>query len=331
MKTFRANFPNVVKQSVSARGAFVFAGAAPAQQPAPQQAASRYDVTNYRIEAQLIPDQHQLRAGADITVVPLEATRSLVFELNGSLKVESIERDGKALTGFVQDAVGAGSLGPNVRVDLGQVMPANQPMTLRFRWSGALLSPEGGPLATKRLAYVGPEGSYLMYASRWFPFHDYAADRATSDITLIVPSGLQVAGTSDDPVAPQASGKDGSSRFHFVHRKPVLIGNFAAGQYINRNLRFGNYEIQFYAKPGSEGRINGYAEMMGQVLSFTPNSMALRFRHSSGRCPVDDDSLDLTQDRDYFSGVATVRLFAPMPEESWRAKLLISGGARLSV
>ena len=107
-----------------------------------------------------------------------------------------------------------------------------------------------------------------MYASRWFPFHDYAADRATSDITLIVPTGLQVAGTSDDPITPQASPKDGSTRYHFVHRQPVLIGNFAAGQYINRNLRFGRYEIQFYAKPGSEGRINSYAEMMGQVLEF---------------------------------------------------------------
>ena len=109
-----------------------------AQQPAPQQAATRFDVTNYRIEAQLIPDQHMLRAGADITFIPLEATRSLVFELNGSLKVESIDRDGKPLTGFVQDAVGVGSLGPSVRVDLGQVVPANQPLTLRFRWSGAL-------------------------------------------------------------------------------------------------------------------------------------------------------------------------------------------------
>src|SRR6476620_9992571 len=213
-----------------------------AQQPAPQQAASRFDITNYRIEAQLIPDQHMLRAGADITLNPQEATRSLVFELNGSLHVESIDRDGKPLTGFVQDAVGAGSLGPSVRVDLGQVVPANQPITLRFRWSGALLSPEGGPLATKRLAYVGPEGSYLLYASRWFPFHDYAADRATSDITLIVPTGLQVAGTSDDPVVAQQSPKEGATRYRFVHRQPVLIGNLAAGQYINRNLRFGNYE-----------------------------------------------------------------------------------------
>src|SRR3982751_5144876 len=102
--------------------------AANSQQPAPQQAGSRFDVTNYRIEAQIIPDQHLLRAGADVTFVPLDATRSVVFELNGSLKVESIEMAGKPLTGYVQDAVGVGSLGPSVRIHLGSVVPANQPI-----------------------------------------------------------------------------------------------------------------------------------------------------------------------------------------------------------
>jgi aminopeptidase N len=295
----------------------ILGSSAGAQQPAPQQAGSKFDITNYRIEAQLIPDQHVLRAGADITVVPLEPTRSLVFELNGSLKVESIERDGRALTGFVQDAVGVGSLGPSVRVDLGQVVPANQPITLRFRWSGALVSPEGGPLATRRLAYVGTEGSYLMYASRWFPFHDYAADRATSDITLIVPAGLEVAGTSDDPVVGQSSGKEGAVRYRFVHRQPVLVGNFAAGQYINRNLRFGNYQIQFHAKPGSEGRINGYAELMGQVLEFYSKQYgAPLFGNRLVVVQVDDDTMDT------YSGPGIIflasRLFdssRPMPEE----------------
>ena len=290
MKISRFAFPQVLSAVAIL---FVIALSATAQQPAPQQAATHFDVTSYRIEAQLIPDQHMLRAGADVTVIPQEATRSLVFELNGSLKVETIDRDGKPLTGFVQDAVGVGSLGPSVRVDLGQVVPANQPLTLRFRWSGALLSPEGGPLATRRLAYVGPEGSYLMYASRWFPFHDYAADRATSDITLVVPTGLQVAGTSDEAVTPQASPKEGATRFHFVHRQPVLIGDFAVGQYINRNLRFGNYEIQFYAKPGSEGRINGYAEMMGQVLEFYSKQYgAPIFGNHLVVAQIDDDSLD---------------------------------------
>jgi hypothetical protein len=290
MKTFR---PIFLQFLLGVSAVLVFAAGASAQQPAPpQQAVNRFDITNYRVEAQLIPDQHMLRAGADITLTPLDATRSLVFELNGSLKVESIDRSGQALT-YVQDSVGVGTLGPSVRVDLGQVVPANQPVTLRFRWSGALVSPEGGPLATKRLAYVGPEGSYLLYASRWFPFHDYAADRATSDITLIVPTGLQVAGTSDDPVTAQPSPKEGATRYRFVHRQPVLIGNFAAGQYINRNLRFGNYEIQFYAKPGSEGRINSYAELMGQVLEFYSRQYgAPLFGSRLVVAQIDDDSVD---------------------------------------
>ncbi len=318
MKISRPTFPHLFsKQLFSLVALVVFAATAAAQQPAPQQAATRFDIISYRIEAQLIPDQHMLRAGADISLIPQEATRSLVFELNGSLKVESIDRDGKPLTGFVQDNVGVGALGPSVRVDLGQVVPANQPLTLRFRWSGALLSPEGGPLATRRLAYVGPEGSYLMYASRWFPFHDYAADRATSDITLIVPTGLQVAGTSDDPITPQPSPKDGATRYRFVHRQPVLIGNFAAGQYINRNLRFGRYEIQFYAKPGSEGRINGYAEMMGQVLEFYSKQYGIPvFGTRLVVAQVDDDSLDT------YSGQGIIFLASklfdssrPMPDE----------------
>jgi aminopeptidase N len=230
-------------------------------------AGSKFDVTNYRIETQLNPDEHTLRAGADITFVPQEATRSIVFELNGSLHVDSVEKDGKALTGFVQDAVGAGALGPNVRIDLGQVIPASQPATIRIRWNGALTSPEGGPLANKRLAYVGPEGSYLMYASRWFPFHDYAADRATSDITIIVPTGITVGGISDEPVNPQVD-KSGVTRFRFVNKQPVLVGNFVAGQYVTKSLRMGKYELQFFVKPGSENRITNFGELMGRALEY---------------------------------------------------------------
>ncbi|HEY0376042.1 MAG TPA: M1 family aminopeptidase [Pyrinomonadaceae bacterium] len=277
---------------------------------------ARFDVTSYRIEAQLIPDQHTLRAGADVTFTPLDATRSVIFELNGSLKVETLEMNGKAVT-FVQDAAGADtSIGPNVRIDLGQVVPANQPVTLRFHWSGGLQSPEGGPLATKRLAYVGTEGSYLLYAARWFPFHDYAADRATSDITIIVPTGLHVAGTSDEPVAPVV-GKDGNTRYRFVQKQPVLPGNFVAGQYITKALKFGNYDIQFYAKVGSESRIEHYAELMGTALKFyTQEYGQPAFGTRLVVAQIDDESLDT------YSGLGMVFLSAklfdpsrPVPEE----------------
>lgn len=241
-----------------------FLTSAPAQQAA--QVGTRFDVTNYRIEAELVPAEHLLRAAADVTFTPLEATRTVVFEINGSLKVEAIERNGKPLLNFAQDQVGVGQLGPNVRIDLGETAQAGQPVTLRFRWSGALQSPEGGPLATKRLAYVGQEGSYLMYAARWFPFHDYAADRATADITVIVPSGTQVAGSSDEPATQQTTG--GQTRYRFVHRQAALVGNIAAGPYLTRSLKFGNYELQFYTLAGGEKLVERYGEVMGNALQF---------------------------------------------------------------
>ncbi|MEO6390429.1 MAG: M1 family aminopeptidase, partial [Pyrinomonadaceae bacterium] len=264
-----------------------------AQQPNLAPGRARYDVTNYRIEAQIIPAQHLLRAGADVTVTPLDATRSIVFEFNGSLKIDGVERDGKPVTNFVQDAVGADALGPNVRVDLGEVMPAGTPITLRFMWSGPLVTAEGGPLSTKRLAYVGDEGSYLMYASRWFPFHDYAVDRATSDITIVVPNGTQVAGVSDDPIVPSAPGKDGNTRYRFVQRKPTLLGNFVAGKYITKVLHYGPYELQFNLKVGSENRADRYGELIGQALEYyTKQYGTPDFGTRLVVGQIDDDSLD---------------------------------------
>ncbi|HEX7174292.1 MAG TPA: M1 family aminopeptidase [Pyrinomonadaceae bacterium] len=234
---------------------------------------ARFDVTHYRIDAELRPAEHLFAAAGDVTFTTLDNTRSVVFELNGSLKVESIERGGVALTNFVQDAVGVDAIGPSVRVDLGEVVAAGTPVTLRFRWGGALVSPEGGPLPSKRLAYVGPEGSYLMYAARWFPFHDYAADRATSDITISVPAGFEVAGASDEAATAGAesllrTASPGARRFRFVTRQPALVGNFAAGRYITRSLRMGPYEMQFYVRPGSENFIDTYGQVIGRALEF---------------------------------------------------------------
>ncbi|MEJ7708668.1 MAG: hypothetical protein WKF84_02145 [Pyrinomonadaceae bacterium] len=58
---------------------------------------TRFDVTDYKIEVELRPAEHILRAVGDVTFTPLDETRSVVFELNGSLKVDSIERNGKPL------------------------------------------------------------------------------------------------------------------------------------------------------------------------------------------------------------------------------------------
>ncbi len=279
-----------------------------------------FDVTNYRIEAQILPLQNQLKSTAYITFTPLQDTRTVSFELNGSLKIETITREGatilqpiatpiptpipktvkgktaptpkptpapKILVTFVQDQVGVGDLGPSVKIDLGETVTANTSITLKFVYGGTLVTPEGGPLLTKRLAYIGANDGYLLYASRWFPFHDYAADRATSDITLTLPNGLTAVGYSDSAVS-NVGGK-----YRFTQTKPSLIGNLSYGKYTAKTLRYGDYELNFFTKLGGDVVIPNYGEIIGKALDFYSKQYG---ESDSGKrlqiVQIDDDSLD---------------------------------------
>jgi hypothetical protein len=266
-----------------------------------------FDVTNYTMDVQLAPTDRKLTATVDVAFTPLEDTRSVAFELNGSLKVDSIARvdrpvgttttsspkvpkpailAGPAVT-FVQDQTNSSDIGPHVRIDLGDNVTKGTPVVLRFKYSGVLDGPAGGPLLTKRLASVGDQQGYLMYAARWFPFHDYAADQATSDITISLPSGYQIIGSSDSTVT--ASG----GRFHFVQTTASLPGNFAYGKYAPKVLRMGEWDLIFYAKPGNDNNIAGYGETLGKALQY----YAARWgTPASGKklsiIEIDDESLD---------------------------------------
>jgi aminopeptidase N len=265
-----------------------------------------FDVTNYVMDVTLAPAERKLTATVDVAFTPLEDTRSVSFELNGSLKIDTITRQDKApvlvtspapraavkpsqpnpIT-FVQDQSNSSDLGPHVRIDLGDTVVSGTPVVLRFKYSGILDGPEGGPLLTKRLAFVGDNQGYLMYAARWFPFHDYAADPATSDISISLPAGFQLVGFSDVPVS-SVGGK-----YRFVQSAPALLGNFAYGKYVPKTLRIGDQELQFFAKPGSDALIAAYGETLGKALDYYTK----RYGAAAGGkrlivVQIDDESLD---------------------------------------
>ena len=168
---------------------------------------------------------------------------------------------------FIQDA----KENMNVRVDMGSVVKAGQPVTLVFEYEGALESAQGGPIST-RLAYVGDSGSYLFYAARWFPFHEYAADRATYEINLKVPKDILVAGYSEKPIAavPLVDPKTKAefSTYQFVCNKPVLPGTLAAAKYLIRSAKFAEFTVDFYVKAGDEKWADHAMEVVGQHLEF---------------------------------------------------------------
>src|SRR5262249_28162529 len=160
----------------------------------------------------------------------------------------------------------------NVRVDLGSVVPAKQPITLVFEYEGALESSQGGVTANARLAYVGGEGSYLFYSARWFPFHEYVGDRATYAINFKVPQGVLVAGYSEQPVTPipiaDQKTKEEFTTWSFTCSKPVLPGTFAAAKYIVRNTNRGGFTVDFYVKAGDEKWADHASDVIGKHLEY---------------------------------------------------------------
>ena len=172
-------------------------------------------------------------------------------------------------------------------LDLGQQIPKGTELTVKFTYKGVLESAQGGPLLTKRLAYIGPNEGYLMYAARWFPFNEYAADRSTSEITVSLPDTYQLIGVSDEPV----SKVDGKQRF--VIKEPSLIGNFTYGRYVVTNLNYGGWDITFNTKAGIDNVVAEYGKTLGQALEFYSQNYGTPL---SGKkivvSQIDDDSLD---------------------------------------
>jgi tetratricopeptide (TPR) repeat protein len=341
---------------------------------AAQKGVADLDVQHYKIEAELTPSQQYLRARTEVKFTPVSDTRSVVFELNGSLSVKRIVRLDTVPTTMagvstVPVAPGAPALTrpnqkvvkptptpapktsattkapttaatPNalelqfiqdnrekndVRIDLGSVAAANQPVTLLFEYEGALESAQGGPIANARLAYIGESGSYLLYAARWFPFHEYAADRATYDIKVKVPKGVKVTGYSEQPVIetpvipdPAMAKADQTKKqdltpvllpngqtvvptaaptewvtYSFVSTKPVLPGNIAAAKYIVRNIKQSGFDIDIYVKVGDDQLADNVAKVIGQHLEYyTSKFGSFPFGNKLIVAQTDDETLE---------------------------------------
>ena len=157
--------------------------AAPADDP--------LDILDYQIDAEIIPSTQTLVARAKVKMDARRPVQSVVFEFNGALEVRRVLDENLQPLQFTQDRL----RDLDLRIALPRATTPGIPFVVIVEYAGQLLSPEGGVLTNKRLAYIGPDGvSYLLYGGRWFPFHGYAADTATFTLNLTVPDGLTVVG-----------------------------------------------------------------------------------------------------------------------------------------
>lgn len=220
----------------------------------------RLQVNDYQIDAELTPATHHLKAHAVVKFTAQDDLNTAVFELHNALHpTRIVDASGRTLNfeRVSQDST--------IRVPLPAALPRGTSSTLTFDYEGTLESGDDSPVPGLKLAYIGDDESYLLYAGRWFPMAGYNTDRFTSTIRVTVPTGLTVIG-SGQVSGPQNNA--GHSTFTFTSSQPSFPGTIIAGNFQSQHSDPGGVDLTVYFKPSHKDLIEAYAETAGREFQY---------------------------------------------------------------
>jgi aminopeptidase N len=223
-----------------------------------QSTAPRFEVTNYAIEAELFPSTHLLSANVRIDFVPRADLTTMSFELHGGLRVESVKDASDKDCTFRQE-------GLNLFVNFMNPVPQGKPASIKVKYGGLLASAEGSPAENLKLAYVGPEGSFLLYTGRWFPVSDYGVGRFAASMSITVPSDETVIASGRPSTPAREAGK---VTYTFQYEQPSFPGTVIAGRYVVQPATAVGADISLYMKPGHENFAAAYGQTAAKIMAF---------------------------------------------------------------
>ncbi len=167
------------------------------------------DVLNYAIRLQLDPSAKEITGSCDYTIKSLTNLRTVYFDLlaDDAYTVRFLNEAGVEINTTRSDGV--------VRIDLPAIVPPLQTFILRAEFSGV---PSTG-LYTDQTRYGEPVLFTDHFSSRargWLPCEDHPSDRASFELWIDAPEGMQVActGKMDEP-------EGGSTVWHAQTRSEI--------------------------------------------------------------------------------------------------------------
>ncbi len=216
-------------------------------------------VDDYQIDAELMPHTHKISARARVRFTALDDLSIATFELHNALRVTKVlDAAGKPLTAerVTQDST--------IRVPLTTPVAKDSSSTLTFEYEGTLDSGDDSPVQGLKLAYIGDDTTYLLYAGRWFPVNGYGINRFTATMNITVPahmivigSGKQSAGTA--PATKRPAGALPTKTFAFTWDKPSFPGTIVAGIFQESKTDEAGLDLHVYFKPAHQTLGASYA------------------------------------------------------------------------
>jgi len=260
--------------------------------PAVAAEKNRLRVDDYQIEADLQPRFHRLVGRAKVKITALDDITIASFELNNGLRVTKVTDDqGQALP--PPERVSTDS---TIRVSLPGLQKGAS-TTLTFDYEGTLSSADDSPVQGLKLAYIGDDTSYLLYAGRWFPMVGYGTNRFTATMRITVPANWVVigsgptsgAGAAPEPrrppktmpsqargrreVTPPAAeeksiGTPGGKTYTFVWDKPSFPGTIIAGVFQESKENAVGLDLHMYFKPNKKDQFGPYADTAAKEFQY---------------------------------------------------------------
>src|SRR6267143_2718911 len=241
-----------------------FIGAGPARAAE----KTRMRVDDYQIDAELLPQNHKLSAHAVVKFTALEDVSVASFQLNNSLRITKlVDASSKSLNPErnTQDS--------SVRFALNGGLAKNASTTVTFEYEGTLESPDDSPVQGLKLAYIGPDTSYLLYSGLWFPVSGYGINRFTSKISVTVPAHMVVIGSGKESSAASAAKKPAtalanSKTFTFTWEKPSFPGTIIAGTFQEFKSDEAGIDLHVFFKPNHQNLGAEYASTAIKAFTY---------------------------------------------------------------
>jgi tetratricopeptide (TPR) repeat protein len=226
-------------------------------------------VDDYQIEAELTPHLHQISAKAKVKFTALQDLNVAIFELHNDLRVTRVLDDnGQPLSAerVTQDST--------VRVALPNGLAKDASTSLTFEYEGTLETADDSPVPGLKLAYIGDDTSYLLYAGRWFPLSGYGLNRFTANISVTVPAHMLVIGSGKSTVTenppsnkPNTNGLP-TKTFTFDYSKSSFPGTIIAGVFQEYKSDEAGMDLHVLFKPTHQALAPEYTNTAVQEFTY---------------------------------------------------------------
>ncbi len=230
---------------------------------------TRLRADDYKIDVELLPQTHKLTARAVVKVTALEDLNVATFQLNNALRITKLTDANNQPLNPERNTQES-----TVRFALNSTIAKNTSTTFTFEYEGTRESADDSPVQGLKLAYVGPETSYLLYSGLWFPVAGYGVNRFTSTIGVTVPAHMTVIGSgkesssSASAAAKKPAAVANSKTFTFTSDQASFPGTIVAGTFQEYKSDDAGLDLHVYFKPNKQELSAEYASTAVKAFTY---------------------------------------------------------------